>query len=262
MNSVAFWFYQQLRDHNYVQSLILVILLMLYVLISVLSIFVYSFLYGPDNFPVKAQVFAIIVIAGLVGLLLVTKRTFLVGYIAAILYAAHVYLTTLYGLPNTQQFNLFWFAIFPGFLVFKKSLAIIIAGEVFLGILMFELQCRLYGISTWSSAVELFAAKPELALVIIFVQLFSLGCAFMLLFMMEVYEENYQRSQIDHLTGLYNRHALDNEGRHLFRLFKEKGEDFYIIFSDLDRFKEVNDLFGHDTGDMVLREVVTIHPPH
>ena len=53
----------------------------------------------------------------------------------------------------------------------------------------------------------------------------------------------------DVLTGLPNRRAFVN---HLLRLSRE-GRDYSILYMDLDGFKEVNDTYGHGTGDALLR---------
>lgn len=55
----------------------------------------------------------------------------------------------------------------------------------------------------------------------------------------------------DHLTGLPNRLALEGE---LFRL-ADGDRSFSVLALDLDRFKPVNDLFGHHAGDLALIEV-------
>ncbi|MHA6299771.1 diguanylate cyclase domain-containing protein [Devosia sp. CAU 1758] len=55
----------------------------------------------------------------------------------------------------------------------------------------------------------------------------------------------------DHLTGLPNRLALEGE---LARLAEEK-QHFSMLALDLDRFKPINDLFGHHAGDLTLIEV-------
>lgn len=53
----------------------------------------------------------------------------------------------------------------------------------------------------------------------------------------------------DHLTGLGNR-ALFTE-----RLADVDSESICVLYLDLDRFKTINDTFGHDVGDIVLSEV-------
>jgi diguanylate cyclase (GGDEF)-like protein len=60
----------------------------------------------------------------------------------------------------------------------------------------------------------------------------------------------------DSLTGLINRNTLaDNLSSELERA-KTLDRSIAVLFLDLDKFKEVNDLLGHHAGDRVLREVV------
>lgn len=65
-------------------------------------------------------------------------------------------------------------------------------------------------------------------------------------------------SVTDRLTGLYNRFKLDE----LFAIEFEKATRYKRIFSiiliDVDHFKSVNDLYGHQAGDRVLTEVAKI----
>lgn len=57
----------------------------------------------------------------------------------------------------------------------------------------------------------------------------------------------------DPLTGLYNRRYLDETlGRELIRA-ERLGHPLGVIMGDLDRFKAVNDRYGHPAGDEVLR---------
>jgi diguanylate cyclase (GGDEF)-like protein len=55
----------------------------------------------------------------------------------------------------------------------------------------------------------------------------------------------------DTLTGLANRAVFAGE---LERLATAGRDDYAVLFVDLDRFKPVNDRFGHEAGDAVLRE--------
>lgn len=58
----------------------------------------------------------------------------------------------------------------------------------------------------------------------------------------------------DALTGLYNRHCLHD------KLSEVTGgsEPFCLVMGDLDDFKKINDTYGHDCGDVVLRSVADI----
>lgn len=55
----------------------------------------------------------------------------------------------------------------------------------------------------------------------------------------------------DALTGLYNRHSLTGKLGEL----RNASEPFCIVMGDIDDFKKVNDTYGHECGDIVLRSV-------
>lgn len=59
----------------------------------------------------------------------------------------------------------------------------------------------------------------------------------------------------DSLTGLKNRRAFNERLEDAVRGARERGEYHAVGFLDLDRFKMVNDRFGHATGDRLLREI-------
>lgn len=62
-----------------------------------------------------------------------------------------------------------------------------------------------------------------------------------------------QQAMLDPLTGIGNRRSLDGALAH--RLARTAQEPFGFLLVDLDRFKRVNDRYGHDIGDQVLRSV-------
>lgn len=57
-------------------------------------------------------------------------------------------------------------------------------------------------------------------------------------------------AHIDPLTGLYNRRSM-----HTFLNNAPGSEPFCLVMCDIDDFKKINDTYGHDTGDNVLREI-------
>ena len=62
----------------------------------------------------------------------------------------------------------------------------------------------------------------------------------------------------DSLTGLCNRHYLDEFINFQISFFERSKIPFTIAFLDLDNFKQINDTFGHKEGDKVLKQVAGI----
>ncbi len=63
-----------------------------------------------------------------------------------------------------------------------------------------------------------------------------------------------RESRIDVLTGLYNRRGFSElVARELARI-QRSGGSLVLVFFDLDGFKRINDVFGHDIGDRVLQQ--------
>jgi len=62
-----------------------------------------------------------------------------------------------------------------------------------------------------------------------------------------------RQSSIDSLTGLLNRRALFDMADYLFERLAQ-GKNLVVMFADLDKFKAVNDTYGHAAGDEVLKE--------
>lgn len=58
----------------------------------------------------------------------------------------------------------------------------------------------------------------------------------------------------DMLTGLPNRAYFYERFYEVLRLAKRSGACVALLYLDLDRFKEINDRFGHQAGDVVLRQ--------
>ena len=58
----------------------------------------------------------------------------------------------------------------------------------------------------------------------------------------------------DPLTGLHNRRYLDGHLQNLFDRAVTRRRPLSVMIADIDRFKSINDRWGHDAGDAVLRE--------
>ncbi len=63
-----------------------------------------------------------------------------------------------------------------------------------------------------------------------------------------------QSSRQDVLTGLLNRRALMDAAQVLFQRIQRNQSGFVMLFADLDKFKAINDVLGHTTGDRVLKQ--------
>jgi diguanylate cyclase (GGDEF)-like protein len=70
--------------------------------------------------------------------------------------------------------------------------------------------------------------------------------------------EMFERTVRDSLTNLYNRWFFLNQVGSLAEFGSRRGLGLAVLMLDLDHFKRINDSFGHDTGDAVLRGVAAV----
>ncbi len=90
--------------------------------------------------------------------------------------------------------------------------------------------------------------------------MFAFSCLFILEIHSLIKKLNLTNEQLnftathDSLTGLYNRNCL----RGTLDELEHSDEPFCLVMGDLDDFKKVNDTYGHDCGDVVLRSVAEI----
>ncbi len=73
-----------------------------------------------------------------------------------------------------------------------------------------------------------------------------------------LHETTARQSVTDELTGLANRRAFDEALSGEIERSKRFGSDLGLVLIDLDDFKTVNDTYGHQQGDLVLREVARV----
>ena len=75
----------------------------------------------------------------------------------------------------------------------------------------------------------------------------------------DVYRQAETRAQhlamTDPLTNLFNRRAVKEKTAELSARASRRGKSIAFMMIDLDGFKKINDLYGHDSGDQLLREV-------
>ena len=73
----------------------------------------------------------------------------------------------------------------------------------------------------------------------------------------ENFNESLEMVVTDPMTGLGNRRHFDRAVAPLFDQLNQTGQVFSLVIVDVDHFKRVNDILGHDVGDIVLKEVAT-----
>jgi len=69
------------------------------------------------------------------------------------------------------------------------------------------------------------------------------------------YRDALNQAMHDPLTGLGNRGALENALEHQWQVAQRYEQDMTVLMIDIDHFKSINDRFGHDTGDYVIKQV-------
>jgi len=67
-----------------------------------------------------------------------------------------------------------------------------------------------------------------------------------------------QLALTDELTGLPNRRAIEQWASHQLSGAERHNYSFWVIMADLDQFKSINDVYGHDAGDAALRKFAEI----
>ncbi len=92
-----------------------------------------------------------------------------------------------------------------------------------------------------------------------------IGFVFLLSSLRERYAETHDAAvalrrfaETDYLTGLANRRHLSHELEQAIAHAERVGEPLCVILFDIDRFKRINDRFGHEAGDRVLQRVSKI----
>lgn len=77
---------------------------------------------------------------------------------------------------------------------------------------------------------------------------------------LEIEEKNallQAKSEMDPLTGLYNRYRLNDYSEEAFQRAVEQGTSLAVEIMDLDNFKGYNDLYGHQKGDECLQKIAS-----
>ena len=70
-------------------------------------------------------------------------------------------------------------------------------------------------------------------------------------------EQLLKHAHHDPLTGAHNRLSFSERFKHDLLLAKRNNYVMAILYLDLDKFKPINDTYGHQTGDKILKQVTT-----
>lgn len=87
----------------------------------------------------------------------------------------------------------------------------------------------------------------------LFGYILSLLISLLLYLLLRAYEEHHHLSLHDTLTGLANRRLFDEQIKHSLALAQRRKSLMGILYIDLNKFKPINDTYGHKTGDIVLK---------
>jgi len=75
---------------------------------------------------------------------------------------------------------------------------------------------------------------------------------------MEMSQQLAEQARRDALTGAYNRRHIAEQLDYQLNTYLRTGQPFSVVMIDIDHFKQINDRYGHDTGDVVLKGVTRV----
>ncbi len=64
-----------------------------------------------------------------------------------------------------------------------------------------------------------------------------------------------KESKIDFLTSLVSKRGLDEELNRVDKSYRRYHIEYSLVFFDIDHFKEINDTYGHEAGDLILKQL-------
>ena len=76
--------------------------------------------------------------------------------------------------------------------------------------------------------------------------------------LLELFQKTKDMANRDFMTGAYNRRFFFDSGQAIFGKAKREKKDLCVAMFDIDKFKNINDTYGHDVGDVAICEVANI----
>ncbi|WP_297447107.1 GGDEF domain-containing protein [Desulfurobacterium sp.] len=154
-------------------------------------------------------------------------------------------------LVQDVHYNYMWFALFPAvaFVLFPAGIAL--GASIIFGAAIVFIEFVLYGRAFWLK----FYYVQE---VLIFYCFMVFG-GYLYSKVLEEHELILQRlATKDMLTGAYNRWKFLEDFESEFERARRYNYPISLIMFDIDHFKKVNDTYGHDAGDRVLKKIAKI----
>lgn len=208
-------------------------------MVGILPFAVFRFMDG-DLVTAIGDCFLVALLAGIVVYAWKSGRTVVAGALAALVMTAGYLALVTFG-----NVNVFWAypLLSSSFLLTSRYLALV-ACVAMLGVLGLQAD-------QFASTVELWGFLATGALVAIFGLIFATRTEM----------QHAQLAEIavrDPLTGAGNRRALRSRFDALEALPDRKQTPTSLVLMDIDRFKAINDIHGHDEGDRVLVDLVEL----
>ena len=75
---------------------------------------------------------------------------------------------------------------------------------------------------------------------------------------LELFEKTRDMANKDFMTGAFNRRYFFDSGEAIFGKARREEKDLVVAMFDIDKFKNINDTYGHDIGDIAICEVANI----
>lgn len=171
---------------------------------------------------------------------------------------------------NTESVRIFYaslmvaaFVFFPVYLLFKdrqnasplRQTIGIMYGLLFLGLLL-----RTFLALPFTSQMSLFSS-PNLFQTVSYISLYFMmlvgNIGFIL--MSKEYSDGLllRFASYDDLTGLMNRRTFIERSEMCIDALSENGEPVSFMLFDIDRYKQINDTYGHYVGDLVLKDMAS-----
>lgn len=130
---------------------------------------------------------------------------------------------------------------------------------IFVGVFLFTILRLLHYVSLGMEAnfsIATDASWMNLATPMLAATLPVIGTTAFVLMCSERIRRQWERAaSTDYLTDLPNRRTLTETGAERFRAARTRNEGFAIAVVDIDRFKTINDQYGHEAGDIALKHV-------